>query len=108
MVARALFDVIRSEEDGNISGSYTAVGSALTKPVRSIAFNNTTENNLFLTDDTNEDKIFVAAGGFKLWDAQSNMNAQKDDSYQFAAGTQFYVKTVTDPAGGAIYIEGLI
>lgn len=105
MVARAFFDEIRSLGFAGISGTYATVGSPLEYPARMICFSNNTEGDMYFTDDVTEDRIFVAAGSFKLWDMQANMNAQKDDAFVIAAQTQFYVRQITAPVSGDVYIE---
>ncbi len=105
MVARAFFDSIRTLAFGGISGAYAPVGPALTENARGVCFTNNTEGDVMFTDDVTKDKIFVAAGSFKLWDIQANMNAQFDDKYVLPIGTQFYVKQLEAPVSGSIYIE---
>lgn len=105
MVARAFFDEIRTIGFAGISGAYAVVGDPLTVLARGICFTNNTQGDMYFTDDTTLDKIFVAAGSFKLWDIQSNMNAQFDDRYVLPIGTQFYVKQITAPTSGDVYIE---
>ncbi len=105
MVARAYFDSIRTLAFGGISGTYAAVGTPLDQNSRGICFTNNTQGDVMFTDDVTKDKIFVAAGSFKLWDIQANMNAQFDDKYVLPIGTQFYVKQLTAPTSGAVYIE---
>lgn len=105
MVARAFFDEIRTLGFAGISGTYATVGSVLAVNARGVCFTNDTEGDMYFTDDNTKNKIFVAAGSFKLWDLQSNMNAQFDDKYVLPIGTQFYVKQITAPVSGAVYIE---
>lgn len=107
MVAVANFDVLRTLASGGISGSYASVGAALTKPARMVCFTNNTDGDMLFTTDTNEDQTFVAAGSFKLWDIQANMNAQFDDKYVIPVGTQFSVKQSTAPTTGDVYVEVL-
>jgi len=105
MVSRAFFDEIRTLGFAGISGTYASVGSTLTVNARGVCFTNDTEGDMYFTDDITKNKIFVAAGSFKLWDLQSNMNAQFDDKYVLPIGTQFSVKQITSPVSGAVYIE---
>lgn len=105
MVARAFFDEIRTLANGSISGTYAAVGTPTTVTVRAVCINNNTAGDMMFTDDNTKDKIFVKAGSYKLFDIQSNMNAQFDDKFVLPVGTQFYVKQITAPASGAVYIE---
>jgi hypothetical protein len=107
MVARAFFDELRTLAFGGISGAYAVVGSPLENPARGVCFTNNTQGAVLFTDDTTKDKIFVAAGSFKLWDIQSNMNAQFDDKYVLPIGTQFYVKQLAAPVSGSVYIENI-
>ena len=108
MVAIADFDELRSLAFGGISGSYASVGTPTTKRLRAVCFINDTQGSMVFTNDVTKDKIFVKSGSFKLWDIQSNMNAQFDDSYLFPIGTQWSVKQLEAPVNGAVYIEGLI
>lgn len=105
MVARAFFDEIRSLAFGGISGSYADVGGPLDVNARGVCFTNDTEGDVLFTDDVTKDKIFVAAGSFKLWDLQANINPQFDDKYVLPIGTQFSVKQITAPVSGSVYIE---
>lgn len=105
MVARAFFDTIRTLGFAGISGTYAVVGSALTVNTRGVCFTNNTQGDMYFTDDNTKDKIFVAAGSFKLWDLQANINPQFDDKYVLPIGTQFYVKQITAPVSGDVYIE---
>ena len=108
MATAATFATIRSLAFADISGSYAAVGSATTKRGRGVCFTNDTEGSVMFTNDITCDKIFVKSGSFKLWDIQSNMNAQFDDKFVMPIGTQFYVKQLEAPVSGSVYIEILI
>lgn len=105
MVARAFFDEIRSLGFGAISGSYASVGDPLAVMARGVCISNNTEGDMMFTDDVTKDKIFVAAGSFKLWDIQANINPQFDDKYVLPVGTQFSVKQITAPVSGNVYVE---
>lgn len=109
MVARAFFEPLRSLGFAGISGSYAAVGTPLAHPVRAFCITNNTQGDLiFSTDNTLvAGELFVARGSYKLFDIQSNINPQFDDKYVLAIGTQFYVKQVTAPTSGDVYIECL-
>src|SRR5687767_12336780 len=104
---KVYFDTLRSLAFGGISGSYAAVGSALTVNPRIMCITNKTQGDMiFSTDNTNADgQIIVPAGSFKLYDLTANLVPEKDDSFVIAVGTQFYVKQVAAPVSGAVYIE---
>lgn len=106
--ARADFDTIRVVAFGAITGAYTTFGVPVPAPTRSFCVNNDTDASMYLTNDITRDKIFVKAGGFKLWDVQSNMNSRIDDSYALASQWQWYIKYITAPTSGSVYLETLV
>ena len=105
MSKRARIDQIRTLGFAGISGVYAAVGSAFTVRPRLMCINNNTDGDLYFTDDITQDKLFVAAGSFKLLDITSNMETHNDDAFEFPVGTQMYVKEITNPTSGDVYIE---
>lgn len=104
---KVYFDTLRTLGFASISGTYAAVGSALTVEARMVCFTNKTAGDMiFSTDNTNSTgQIFVPAGSFKLYDLTANLVPGKDDSFVLAKNTQFYVKQSTAPVSGAVYIE---
>lgn len=106
---RAFFESLRTLAFGGISGTYAAVGTPTTHPVRAFCITNNTQGDMiFSLDENNADgNLFVAKGSYKLYDVQANQNAQFDDKYVFPVGTQFYVKQLTSPTSGAVYVEAL-
>jgi len=106
-VARARFESLRSLGFAGISASYAPVGSALTQQVRAFCITNNTQGDLIFSLDPTDSQgeMFVAKGSYKLYDVQANMNPRADDKYVLAVGDRFYVKQVTAPAAGDVYIE---
>ena len=107
MVAVARFEPIRSLGFAGISGTYAAVGTPAEKLGRIICMSNNTQGDLLFSTDGVEDHIFIAAGSFKLYDIQANMNTNYDDRYVLPVGLQFYVKQITAPTSGSVYVEVL-
>lgn len=109
MTSRAYFEPLRSLNFSGISASYATVGSITDNPIRAFCITNNTQGDmLFSIDNTvSEGQMFVAAGSYKLYDVQSNINPQFDDKYVFPKGTQFYVKQSTAPVSGDVYVEVL-
>jgi hypothetical protein len=103
MVARAEFDAIRTLVFGGISGAYATVGTPTTHLTRIFKISNNTEGDMYFTTDNTRDEMFLSAGSFTLYDVQAN--AHRDDRYVLPIGTQFYVKQITAPVSGAVYIE---
>jgi len=98
-------DTLRSLGFAGISAAYAVVGGVLTVKARVICITNNTAGDMLFTVDNTEDQLFVAAGSFKLFDLQANMNARLDDQYVGPIGWQFYVKQITAPVSGSVYIE---
>lgn len=104
---KVYFDTLRSLAFGGISASYAQVGSTLSVNPRIMCITNKTQGDMiFSTDDTNVDgQIFIPAGSFKLYDLTANLVPGHDDNFVIAVGTKFYVKQVTAPTSGGVYIE---
>lgn len=109
MVSRAFFEPLRTLAAVGISGSYAAVGTPLDNMVRAFCITNNTQGDMIFSLDNTvaAGQMFVAAGSYKLYDVQANMNAQFDDKYVLAVGEQFYVKQSTAPTSGDVWIECL-
>lgn len=107
--SRVNFEPMRTLAFGGISGTYAAVGDPLDNPCRVFCITNNTQGDMiFAVDNTvAAGHMFVAAGSYKLYDLQSNMNVQFDDKYVLPIGTQFYVKQDTAPVDGDVWIEVL-
>jgi len=107
MAKKVYFDTLRSLASTGISGTYAAVGAALTHTPRIICITNATDADMIFSDDnTNSSgKLFLAKGSFKLFDLTSNMNPHYDDTFEMAIGTIIYVKQVAAPSTGSVYVE---
>lgn len=106
---KVYLDTLRTLGFAGISGTYAAVGTPLTVEARIISItNNTAGDMIFSTDSTNATgQLFLHAGSFKLFDLTSNLVPGKDDNFVLPKGTQFYVKQLTAPTSGAVYIEAV-
>jgi hypothetical protein len=103
------FDTLRSIAFGSISGTYAALGGPLSVNSRIMCLTNKTQGDIIVSiDSSNADgNLFIPAGSFKLFDFTANLVPGKDDSYVLEIGTQFYVKQVTAPTSGSVYLEVL-
>lgn len=99
-------NVLRSLASGSISGTYTAVGTAFTAPIRLICFTNNTDGDMFFSDDGINDKFFIPKGSFKLLDLTTN-RSEIGNTFVIRVGVVFYVRQSTAPTMGAVYIEAL-
>ena len=106
-VKKVNFDTLRSIAFGGISGTYAAIGTALTVLPRIVCITNATNAGMIISDDNTNatGKLYIPAGGFKLFDLTANMDSNKDDSLVMEIGTIMYVKQVTAPTSGGVYLE---
>lgn len=100
----AKLDTLRSLAFGGISGSYAVIGTPLTNAANAFRIVNNTDGDVFASDDGVNNKLFVPAGSFVLYDLSSNKNVP-GDALRLAALTQFYIKQSTAPSRGAVYLE---
>lgn len=109
MSKNAFFEPLRSLAFSGISAVYAPLGTPFAHRVRGFCITNDTQGDLIISTNNTvvAGHIFVAAGSYKLYDVQSNMNAQFDDEYVFPIGTQIYVKQSTAPVSGSVYLEVL-
>lgn len=101
-------DAIRTKAAGSITGSYTTLGTALTRNWRMFKITNNTDGDLLISLDGTTDNIFVPAHSFTLYDLSTNaLNVQDSDWFVMQVGSQFYVKTSTAATTGDIWVEGI-
>ena len=102
---RAEIEPVRSLAFGSISASYATVGTPFVHASRIICFSNNTQGDVFFSRDGSTDELFVASGSFKLFDISTNHRAANQSDLVFVKGTQWYVKQITAPTSGSVYIE---
>ncbi len=100
---RAVFDAVREVAFGGISGTYAVIGGPLTDHARVVIFTNSTNAEVYISADGIVNNFRMAANSFKLIDFSSNKI--RDDGLFVSVGTQFYVKQVSAPSSGAVWIE---
>lgn len=103
---RGAFEAVREIAFGSVSGTYTAVGNAITDHARIVRFVNTMDTEMYISLDASVDHIRLASGSFLLLDLSSNKI--RNDGLVFAVGTIFHVKqVVTAPTSGNLWVEVL-
>ena len=90
---------------GSVGVTFTAVGTPFQYQARIICFTNTTNEDVIFSMDGSTNQLIVPAGSFKLFDVTMNHRPVNMDDFCFAIGTQWYVKYVSAPGSGAVYIE---
>lgn len=101
---RVAAETLRSVAFGSITNAFAVLGSALTQPARLLKFANTTDTDMLISDDGTNSKIIVPAGNTSVYDWGANRRGV-DSEWMYAKGTQFYVKYISAPSRGAIYVE---
>lgn len=101
-------DALRTKAYGAITGSYTTIGTAITKNWRMFRIINNTNGDMLISVDGTTDNLFIPAFSFLLYDLSTNaVNVSDSDSFVMAIGTQFYVKYNSAPTSGDVWIEGI-
>jgi hypothetical protein len=97
-------DPIRVLAEASIGATYVAFGTPFTNPVRLIVVANNTDGDMYISDDGVNNKMFVGAGVTRVLDLNTNRLAN-DKYWAFPNNTQFYIKYITMPTKGAVYLE---
>ena len=105
MSSRVFFEPIKTIAFGAIGAAYAAVGAATTHGIRMVRISNNTEGDMYFTTNSAQDEMFLPAGTFVLWDLQANNYEKTDPKFVLEVGTQFYVKQITAPVSGSVYVE---
>lgn len=101
---QAQFETLRSIANGSITGSFAVLGTPLLYSARILSIVNTCDQDmLFSTDGTNA-MFIVPKTSYKIYDLGTN-RLETDESFYFAAHTQFYIKYVSAPGSGSVYLE---
>lgn len=107
-MAQVRLDTLRTVAAASITSSYTALGVPLAVNWRIMRIINNTNGDLLFSLDGTTNQMLVPAGGFVLYDLSTNaQNVMNMDTFVFAVGTQFYVKTSTSASTGAVWLEGV-
>lgn len=88
---------------GSITGSYVAMGSAMPAPIRILKINNTTNADIYISfDGTTNNDVVVASSGMVL---DITTNKSREDGAFISSGTIFYIKYVSAPSSGNVYLS---
>ncbi len=98
-------ETMRTIDSSTFTGSYQAVGTAFSNPVRILKMVNNASVPITISWNGTDDHDFIANGGFALYDAGCNKGTPAS-SLDIPKGTQIYVK---GSAGiGAVYLIVLV
>lgn len=101
---RIAFDAVRELAFGSVGASYVAVGTPMTDHVRLIVFNNSLDQEVYVSFDGVTNHLRMSNNSFKLLDLSANKI--RNDGLFLAVGTQIYVKEVSaSVASGNFWVE---
>lgn len=91
------FDILRELAYTSLSSSYVELGGVYASPARQIKIQNTTNVDIYVTDNGVDDKDKIPAGGFSLYDFCSNKSST-GGSFLQGQNTQVSVKIASGSA----------
>lgn len=100
---RIFAETLRSIAFGSISGSYAAIGGALANPSRILKITNTTDADMIISYDGTNNHEIVPTASAVVFDFCSNQTFQ--NGAFLAEGTIIYVKQVSAPSKGSVYVS---
>lgn len=100
---RIRYEVLRSLAFGGISGTYAGVGASFANPVRILKITNTTDADLLISFDGINNRDIVAARSAWIHDYGSN-KAETGGQLDQSMGERVYVKQVSAPTSGSVYV----
>lgn len=102
---KAQVDTLRTLGFAGIGATFAPVGPPFGFQARIICFTNTTGSDVIFSMDGATDQLIVPAGSFKLFDITMNHRPVNMDDFVFSIGTQWYVRYLSAPSAGSVYIE---
>lgn len=101
---KVLFEPVREVAFGSVGASYSAVGSATLHHTRLVSFNNSTDQDIYISIDGVNNDLRIATNSFRLLDLTAN--EVKDEGNFISQNTVFYVKRAGGaPTLGNVWIE---
>jgi hypothetical protein len=103
----ALFDELREIAYGSITSVYQNVGPSFSVNPRIIAFNNSTDVDLYISTDGSTNMLRIASNSFKLYDVEANKSSTGDNLFPMA--TSIFVKETSEgvPTKGSFWVEAI-
>jgi hypothetical protein len=98
--ARLKPEAIREVAFGAITAAFVQMGAVFAGPLRIICLTNDTDADVYFSFDGTTNQLRLKAGTFKLFDCKTN------DGF-FNTGQAIYVKYVTAPSSGLVYVEAI-
>lgn len=100
---RAKFEAARSLAHGSIGAVYTGIGDAIIKPIRILIIQNLTDAPMMFSFDGVNDHLPFSANGYLLIDLSANKTTST--GFYLPEGTRIYVKQISAPSSGSVYVS---
>jgi len=100
---RATSIAVQTVAFGSLTNAFVALGAAMPEPIRILKINNTTDADIYISfDGTTNNDVVVASSGMVL-DVTTNKSVEQ--GMFLKQGTVFYVKYITAPTSGNVYLS---
>lgn len=106
-VTTALFDNVREIAGTSINASYQIVGTVFSVNPRILAFNNSTDKDIYVSTDGINNKIRIASNSFKLYDIQMNKSDTGDNLIPMKTGIWVKETSAGTPTMGNFWVEAV-
>lgn len=103
----ALFDTLREIAFGSITNAYQQIGTVFSVSPRIIGFNNSTDVDLYISTDGINNMLRIAAGGFKLYDLETNKSSSGDNLFPTNTGIWVKETSAGAPSKGSFWVEAM-
>ena len=106
MAQIATIDTLRVLGEASIGAAYVKIGTPALNPIHILCITNTTDADMLISDDGINAKLIIPHSSFKLIDVSANRDGYSPaNPLMFIQGTQYWVKQVTAPSTGSVYVE---
>jgi len=95
-------ETCRSLAFGSIVAGYTAIGTAMSNPIRMFLIQNLTNAIVWFSFDGVNDHFPLGATSYMLLDISTNKT--QDSGFFMAEGDRLYVKRLEIPTSGSVYL----
>lgn len=106
-VQYALFDNIREIAGTSVNASYQIVGTSFKVNPRIIGFNNSTDQDIYISTDGINNMLRIASNSFKLYDVQMNKSATGDNLFPIGSGIWVKQTAGGAPSKGTFWVEAI-
>jgi hypothetical protein len=100
---RVRYETLRSVAFGAITNAFVALGTPFANPVRMLKITNRTDQDMLFSYDGVNPHDIVPAMSSQIYDYASN-KINPADALEQSKQTQMYIKYVSAPGSGSVYV----